>query len=280
MKAILLTFILTASFSTQAKDKKFYQEPKKQNAIIKIEKAVEASLLKPSLPESIDVLIWNIYKGKNDSLAEEIKELSLKSDLVLLQETHLNKKVLNILETAPQSFYMGVSFKMRGTPTGVSTGSTVVPSSVDYKRSKRELGFTTPKISLITKYKLSNRADELLVINIHGINFVTLPSFRAQIKSLLEVINDHNGPVLFAGDFNTWSKSKYQFLQSTLTDSGLTEASFLEDHRLRAPFISRFEKYSNPLDNVFVRGASIREALVLENYKGSDHHPIKVKLDF
>lgn len=281
MKALLLILLFTTSYSSFAGDKKFYQEPAKKEAIVKIKKINQDNAIsKESLPESIDVLVWNIYKGKNESLSEELKELSAESDLVLLQETHLNDKVMNILSTAPQSFYMGVSFKMRGVPTGVSTGSTVVPSFIDYKRSKRELGFTTPKISLITKYKLSNNSDELLVINIHGINFVTLPSFKKQINALLEVINNHTGPVFFAGDFNSWSKGKYQFLQSTLIDSGLTEASFKEDNRLRAPVISFFKKYSNPLDNVFVRGATIREALVLENYKGSDHHPIKVRLDF
>ncbi|MBK24705.1 MAG: hypothetical protein CME70_11975 [Halobacteriovorax sp.] len=271
---VLIAIIITCALGTA--HGKFYQEP--VDAIIKIERE-DSTPLKMALPENLNVIVWNIYKGKKKSFASDLEKLSKDADLLLLQETHLKQKVKDALSKGPHSYHMGVSFKMRGTPTGVSTGSTVSPNSVDYQRSKRELGFTTPKISLITKYNIATSGEELMVINIHGINFVTLGSFKKQINALLDVINSHSGPILFAGDFNTWSKSKYSFLQSSLKEAGLTEATFEEDNRLRAPIISRIGKYNNPLDNVFVRGMIIKEAKVLSNFKGSDHHPIRVKLE-
>jgi len=272
---LLVVLILTCALGTA--HGKFYQEP--ADAIIKIDRE-DSAPLKMALPKNLNVIVWNIYKGKKKSFGANLKKLSSSADLLLLQETHLKDKVKKVLSETEHSYYMGVSFKMRGTPTGVSTGSTVEPNSVDYQRSKRELGFTTPKISLITKYNIATSGEELLVINIHGINFVTVGSFKKQIGALLEVINAHSGPVLFAGDFNTWSKSKYTYLQESLTEAGLTEAIFEEDNRLRAPIISRINRFSNPLDGVFVRGMTITEAKVLEGYKGSDHHPIRVKLEF
>ena len=272
----LLLLVCLLNTSLEAREK-YYEEPQGNAAIITME-ADRASTLK-SLPLKLNVLIWNIYKGANKSIKKDYAEISQNKHLVLLQETQLNSKVKATFKGHPRLNYkMATSFKMFGKANGVSTGSLVKSTEVSYVRSQRELGFTTPKIALLTHYPLQN-GEELLVINIHAINFVNLSPFQNQIDDLLTRAQNHFGPVIFAGDFNTWSDGKFQYLTMIMESFGFDMAHFSNDTRVRAPVISRWDSFDNPLDHVFVREAKIQEANVWTQFKGSDHNPITVKIE-
>ena len=65
----------------------------------------------------------------------------------------------------------------------------------------------TPKATSITEYPLQDRDDRLLTINLHAVNFTLgLENFQQQFGALADVLSQHQGPVILAGDLNTWSE--------------------------------------------------------------------------
>ena len=53
-------------------------------------------------------------------------------------------------------------------------------------------------------FPITGTDQQLLVVNVHAINFVMLHTFEAFIKQLISAMKNHHGPILLAGDFNTW----------------------------------------------------------------------------
>ena len=79
----------------------------------------------------------------------------------------------------------------------------------------REFGVTAPKVSLAQVWELPGD-DTLLIINIHGLAFEggkKLAGFRRQLAAIEEVVGEHDGAVLLAGDFNTWSTHRLGYVQ-------------------------------------------------------------------
>ena len=109
---------------------------------------------------------------------------------------------------------MAASFTNRqGSATGVTTASKVSANSVDnppdFVRSQpREPFSRTPKMALISQYPIAGSADQLMVVNVHSINFVVTSKFETQLQQIEEAISSHRGPLLLAGDFNTWISSR------------------------------------------------------------------------
>ncbi len=71
-----------------------------------------------------------------------------------------------------------------------------------------------PKSALWSRYQLSN-GEELAVINIHAVNFTFgTEDYEAQLKSLTDNLQKYRGPVVFAGDFNSWSEARFSVLKN------------------------------------------------------------------
>ena len=106
-----------------------------------------------------------------------------------------------------------------------------------------------PKSSLLTYYPIKNTQQTLLVANIHAINF-TLGTgrFTQQLLEIKEILAQHSGPIVFAGDFNTWSDQREAVLDQIIGDkkSGL----------LKVEFTSTVEHlaWRRRLDHIFFRG--------------------------
>ncbi|MGO3229359.1 MAG: endonuclease/exonuclease/phosphatase family protein, partial [Oceanisphaera sp.] len=64
----------------------------------------------------------------------------------------------------------------------------------------RELSFATHKSQVITHHPLQG-GDTLLVANIHAINFVRHGQFHQEIAILRQILLQHKGPLIVAGDF-------------------------------------------------------------------------------
>ena len=63
-----------------------------------------------------------------------------------------------------------------------------------------------PKSALYARYRLSNGSD-LVTVNLHAINFTLgTKDFQNQIEQLENAVKKHKGPLIIAGDFNTWSR--------------------------------------------------------------------------
>lgn len=107
----------------------------------------------------------------------------------------------------------------------------------------------------------------MLVLNIHGINFVNNLAFENQIVQNLTRVKAHTGPVIYAGDFNTWNSARKDFLITKAREVGL-EASVLTVNGLPKPI----------LDHILTRGLTVQSGRTLEEITSSDHKPLEVTL--
>ena len=220
---------------------------------------------KKSLPRRLNILVWNLHKGSNDTFATDFDQLGYKKDLILGEEMLLN----NSYETAT-SFFIGKE-KNR---TGVLTGSSVASSSVDFLRTEvLEPVLNSPKVTLITRYPIRFSTKQLTIVNIHGINFVDNDSYRKEIERLTEVLKKFSGPMIFAGDFNSWNDERYDILKIMSITLDLREAAFFPDNRLT------FNKH--PLDHFYYsKDIKLISAKVEDFYQGSDHKPLEVVVEY
>ncbi|HLT22942.1 MAG TPA: endonuclease/exonuclease/phosphatase family protein [Bacteriovoracaceae bacterium] len=225
--------------------------------------------------EKVNILVWNVQKLKQKGWPEEFQVFSENKDLILLQEAYENELFLN--ETASLNdlrWDFGKSFEylLYGITTGNMIGANTQPKNVTVLHSPdNEPILDTPKATLATYYQLTNQENPLLVISIHGINFTTNKAFYRQLNQVFSLIDEHQGPVIFAGDFNTHNKKRLSFLEKESRKRKLKNLDFKNSH-LRKKFSG------NILDYTFARNVEIIESYVPENSKGSDHPPMILSL--
>jgi len=222
--------------------------------------------------KNIKILIWNVYKGKDPRWAKEFKDIIRGHDLVLLQEAVSDHKMPKIWreDFSAYAWNMAASFHLNPQQaTGVAIGARAESYDLKFVRTKsRELFLLTPKITLLSQFKVHARSEKLLVVNTHSLNFTTTHLFIKSIEEKIREIEGHKGPVIFAGDFNTWNTRRWILLVQMLSQLNLVPVEFRND--------SRFFK----LDHIFVRGVKIHSTEVLHGFKGSDHVPLEVCLSF
>lgn len=215
----------------------------------------------------ISLLNWNIYKGQRDNWASDFSKLIQMQDIVMLQEALLKPALYQALDSQQLNWNLNTAFFYDDIETGVLTASKVKALRSCGLRTQEPL-IQTPKTILISEYRLSSGEQNLLVANIHGINFTMgTEVYEQQIASLIRAIQDHTGPVIVAGDFNTWSDNRMEVVNRMVELLALTAVSYTSHNRLTM--------FGNPLDHVFYRGLEvIKEESV--SVSSSDHNPIKV----
>jgi endonuclease/exonuclease/phosphatase (EEP) superfamily protein YafD len=225
-----------------------------------------------ALPEldstGIEVVNWNIQKGRNTEWAGDLAAENMGPDLLILQEA--SRKTVVWQDLVPDhhsSFAEG--FGPDWSPSGVMTVSAAAPIT-ECKLVAHEPWFGTRKATLITEYGLSGTDRTLLVANIHGINFTLgVSDLAKQFEQVRAVIDEHDGPVVVSGDFNTWRSQRTVVLEEMLATLGLTALEFDVDHR------KRFLGWA--LDHIYVRGLDSEYATTMSS-TASDHNPMAVRL--
>jgi len=225
-------------------------------------------------PSNIEVLVWNVYKGDRLEWAMDFDQLTKSKDILLLQEGMLNRKMKDQFMVLPWfEFHFATSFidnKLGAVGTGVVTASEAKSVETVWQRSYyREPMIKTPKMTLFTKYGLEGLKKKVLVGNIHGINFVKAYKLRHMLDKAAEHIRGHKGPVIFGGDFNTWTKTKLNNMNAVFKKLGMRAVKFKDDNR------KRFRGHI--LDHVWVRRFKVLSSLA-PKVNGSDHNPMIVKL--
>lgn len=218
----------------------------------------------------INVLAWNVFKEKKNAWANDFMRLAGQADFILLQEAYLNETLLNSFKLHDMGWLFSTGFIYRHSriPTGVLTASHIQPYYASGMRATEPI-IRTPKASLITKYRLSGSDKMLLVANIHALNFsLGLRAFESQIKNLHENMKHHEGPIILAGDFNTWSADRLELVGKMTNQLGLIPVHFEADFRRTV--------FGRPLDHMFYRGLRVTEAKVM-NVTSSDHNPMIVQ---
>ncbi len=213
----------------------------------------------------IRLLNWNIFKGKKQSWASDLKGLTSDSDLVLLQEALLVDDFYSHISDHV-SVHVAQGFVTKTAPTGVLTAASA-PSLRNDTWHHPEPFLRTSKSALITEYRLSDTSQTLLVANIHSINFsLGTVAFSLQLTDIFAELSAHPGPVLLAGDFNTWRAKRMRILSGLADDCGLQDVAFAEDGRKQV--------FRRSLDHVFYRGLQCTHAEVIK-VSSSDHNPIQ-----
>ena len=66
-----------------------------------------------------------------------------------------------------------------------------------------------PKLSLITKYPLSN-GERLLAVNVHLLTFERRGTMKLRYKldEVKSIMIEHSGPIIMGADFNTWNERR------------------------------------------------------------------------
>lgn len=233
--------------------------------LTKLDKSVKAT--------GFTLVSWNIYKQNKTGWAEDLLILNNSSDFILLQEAYLTPELENFLETSDKNWDMVSAFRYQSVHSGVMTIASVPVQAICAQQINEPL-LRLPKTSLITYYPINNTQDSLLVANIHAINFtLNTKRFSEQLLHLKEVLARHTGPIVFAGDFNTWSDQREIVLNQLIgaEELGLHKVEFTSNKAMLA--------WGHRLDHIFFRGLKIVKAEIIP-VESSDHYPLKVQFEF
>lgn len=218
-------------------------------------------------PDSISILNWNIYKEQRGGWESDFERLSKDKEIILLQEAFLNERLLDVLYQKNLYWDLNSAFRYKGVETGVLMASTIQPiGSCGLRHNELVIG--PPKTILVSMYDISHSSDKLLVANIHGINFTLgTGAYSKQIGDLRDILQKHEGPLILAGDFNNWSKTR-TFIMGLLIDELSLQILAFDDE-------GRTTFFGDPVDHIFYRGL---EVITQEIYPvtSSDHNPISV----
>lgn len=215
----------------------------------------------------LNVLVWNIYKQQKNDWQTALNILTTSSDLVLLQEASLTAELKQFVIDKSYSAELVRAFDVFDTSAGVLTLAKESSEKV-CAHTAIEPWLRLPKSALLSEYALSN-GQTLIVINIHAINFTLgTEDYKNQIEALSQEVQAHGGPLIIAGDFNSWSDDRLATLQQQVKPLRLKEVIFTPDERMR--FITGL-----PLDHIFYRGLEVKEAHSTKS-NASDHNPLQV----
>jgi endonuclease/exonuclease/phosphatase (EEP) superfamily protein YafD len=219
-------------------------------------------------PYNIKLLNWNVQKATHPDLSTDLARLMPGVDLVTFQEARLQAAPVDALEAYSHALF-AVGYTTSTQTTGVLTVSKTPPLS-HCRLSHQEPWLGTPKATSVSYFSIAERALSLMVINLHAVNFtVGSADFQQQIGDAALLIRAHSGPVVFAGDFNTWNASRQSSLLELVDELGLEAVVFADDQRVQV--------LGYTLDHILVRGLDVIDSQTYQ-MDSSDHNPQAVVL--
>ncbi|MGD2013899.1 MAG: endonuclease/exonuclease/phosphatase family protein [Desulfobacterales bacterium] len=223
--------------------------------------------LSPLDPAGFNLMNWNMLKGRRQGWRKDFFRLSRGSDVILLQEAYLSDELRNTLSSAKSNWNLATSVRYYGRESGVLTASEIAPEVICVHRFDEPL-LNTPKTSLFTRFSILPQQPHLVIVNVHAINFtIDAASYRKYWQELEIILEPHNGPLIVAGDFNTWNTERLAIVTMVARRLRLQPVRFEPDRR------SRF--FGQIVDHVYYRGLVPSNAVVHE-VATSDHNPIQV----
>jgi len=222
-------------------------------------------------PENIDFLNWNIYKGNGENWQQDLSGFAKEHDLMTIQEAVLNDELTGLLEVHDFNWVMNTAFHFNGEASGVMTvsGFDAVHSCGFHVK---EPLIRIPKSTLISYYAINGSDEKLLVANIHGINFTLgLSAYRKQLEKLYDAISHHDGPMIVAGDFNSWSNDRVVEVNQLVNRLSLLELEYSINNKTHV--------FGHAIDHVFYRQLDLVSDRVWQ-VSSSDHNPISVRFRF
>ena len=218
-------------------------------------------------PAKISMINWNMYKAQRKNWSEDYKTLIDAQDLVLLQEAIISPQVTRLIEKQHTYWNLNTAFHYEGFEAGVLTASAINPLFSCGLRTTEPF-IRIPKTVLVNLYPLAGSDKKLLVANLHGINFTLgVGVYGEQIDNLVNIVKQHSGPVIVAGDFNTWSEQRMDIVNNMATQLSMQTVNHKIHNRVRV--------FGYALDHVFYRGLEVTSENILK-VTSSDHNPVRV----
>ena len=215
------------------------------------------------------VLSWNLHKSDDPGWDADLARFAADSDLLLIQEAALTDALQRLLAAAGYDGLLASAFALNGQETGVLNAARVRPASACVQRFFEPL-LQLPKSAVITRYAVRGTSERLAVANVHSINFTLgLGDYRAQLEAIARELADHHGPVIFAGDFNTWNPTRLDVVHDVMRRMGLVS--------VLPPLDTRSRFLGQQVDYLFVRGLEVVHAEAPEVIS-SDHNPMRATL--
>ena len=238
----------------------------------------EAELLPLENPNALvsrfSLLVWNVAKMSADQFVAAHSDLSLPpAQFYLLQEAgnYLNQPGFSrFFSSNLRKHYV----RQQSDSYGLKTLARINPAQTDtfHSRDTEPFVFTT-KVVQATSFPISGRT--LLVVNVHLLNFVGLRAYKRQLEAIRVLLAKHHGPVVVAGDFNTWSRARHQAVERLFQDFGLSRADFSPRESAIRSFL-----FSQPFDRVYYRDLSPKQTSVIPAGTYSDHAALWVEFSF
>jgi endonuclease/exonuclease/phosphatase (EEP) superfamily protein YafD len=218
-------------------------------------------------PEKISFLNWNIYKGNGENWQQDLSGFARSHDVMAIQEAMLDEELTGLLKTHDFKWVMNTAFYLNGKAAGVMTvASSESVHSCGFK--DQEPLIRIPKSTLVSYYTIQGSDEKLLVANIHGINFTFgISAYRQQIKRLYDAVEHHDGPMIIAGDFNSWSDDRMSEVRGLIGKLSLSEIEYSVNNKTHV--------FGNAIDHVFYRKLELVSNQVWQ-VSSSDHNPISV----
>jgi endonuclease/exonuclease/phosphatase (EEP) superfamily protein YafD len=223
------------------------------------------------------VLMWNIHKQADSGWERDLSALAAANDVVLLQEAVLQPPLRKILNDTGLRWSMASSFLLDADDIGVLTATRIAPIASCTQRVVEPL-IGIPKSAVISWLPIVDTAagtragtrETLAIVNVHSITFeLSVDVYRSQLEALADALAGHRGPIIFAGDFNTWNDARDRVVSEIVARLGLTELNLRVDQR--AVFFGRH------LDHIFIRGLETVDVSAVP-VTSSDHNPMAATL--
>lgn len=207
---------------------------------------------------------WNVHKGQDKGWQEDLARLSKQADFVLLQEATQHQN----LSTFSTALFVS-SFSFNELLSGVKTFTQTQPEWY-CGGGVAEPIIQIPKVASVMNLPLE-KGNSLLLINVHLINFEWgISAYQAQLEQLFSFVENHQGPIIMAGDFNAWNEERLNLVNNLIQKYGLDSVALTQDERVR------FLGY--PLDYIFTRGVKVVSA-TSEVVTSSDHNPLLMEFE-
>lgn len=225
-----------------------------------------------AIESSFRICVWNVHKCLSKKLHRDIEKIFRDFDIVLMQEAVLSETWTTIWKSITEfnwEFFRSFTLWRNQGETGVLTGSKYRQKILAIvQTTDREPILRTPKATGISLINIAGREEKLLIVNTHAMNFNFGKPFLRQIEAVFEAIQDHEWPMIWAGDFNTWSKKRFWMLGWIAEELGLTWLIPENDHRMLK------------LDHILYRWVTPLYAEVGHTIKTSDHYPLFAEFEF